>query len=67
LKNSAQGRINYTLVLDQKEETSQGSTEREKEERKVHLQSSVSVWSKQEVIIKPVIGYAKCKAEKHEK
>jgi hypothetical protein len=33
-----------------------------KEEREIHLlQSSVSVWLKQEVIIKPVIGYPKGK------
>jgi hypothetical protein len=33
-KNSAQGRINSTLVLDQEEETSQGSTRKEKQQRK---------------------------------
>jgi len=34
VKSSAQGRINSMLVLHQKEEISQGNTERDKQQRK---------------------------------
>jgi len=39
-----------------------------KEERKIHLlRSPDSVWLKQEIIIKPVIGYPKCNTARKKK
>jgi hypothetical protein len=63
------GKNNVHIVLHQKEEISQGATESKEQQRKrkIHLRSSVSVWLKQEIIIKPLFGHLKGKVARKTK